>query len=311
VLAAGEAVRPAHSLAEKEIVATVGDEPVHAGELDRLLHRAFRGREVGPDVLPWLQAQVLEEIVDRRLVLAYAQRTNSAPAAEEVDRELAQWKARLASQHPSLADYLHAQSMDESDLRRQVMWNLVWGKFVARYVTHERVEAYFQAHHREFDGSQLSVSHILLRPPKGSGPAAMEDLVRRATAIRQEIVAGKTSFGEAARKYSNGPSAKDGGELGYVPRHGVMDEAFSRAAFALEAGQVSQPVRTPFGVHLIRGNHIRPGSKQVADVRQEVEDALARELLEKLARLERGYTPVEYTGKSAYFKPDTRELVRP
>ncbi len=310
VLAAdGVALLPA-SLDEQEVVATVGDEPIYAGEMDRLLNKTVQGHKVDLDALPWLQAQVLEEIIDRRLVLACARRTNSAPPSEQVDAELAQWKVKLASQHQSLGDDLRARSTNESELRRRIVWNLVWDKFIARYLTDERLAAYFQSHRREFDGTELSVSHILLRPQKGTGSLSMDDLVQQATAIRREIVAGKISFSDAAKKHSTGPSAKDGGALGYIPRTGVMDETFSRAAFALESGQLSEVVRTPFGVHLIRCNEIRPGTRQMSDVRKELEDALARELLDKLAHLERDYTPVTYTGKSAYFKPGTRELVK-
>jgi parvulin-like peptidyl-prolyl isomerase len=90
-----------------------------------------------------------------------------------------------------------------------------------------------------------------------------------------------------------------------------MDEAFSRAAFTLDVGEISDPVVTPFGVHLIRCDAIRPGTKQLADVRKELEDALARELLDRIARLEDRHTPVRFTGKSPHFKPGTRELIVP
>ena len=53
------------------------------------------------------------------------------------------------------------------------------------------------------------------------------------------------------------------------------------------------------------------GTKQLADVRKELEDALARELLDKIARLEQRRTPVEFTGEVPHFKPGTRELVMP
>ncbi len=261
--------------------------------------------------MPLLKAQTLEEILDRRLVLAYASRTGSAPTPEEIDAELNKLKARLASLRQSLADYLKGESITENDLKRQIAWNLVWEKYLAQYVTEARLETYFQTHLRDFDGSEVSVSHILLRIEKNSGPGALADLLKRAAAIRQEIVSGKISFAQAAGKYSAGPSAKDGGQLGFIPRHGVMDEAFSRAAFALEAGQVSEPVQTPFGVHLLYCNEIKPGDKKLNDVRKELDEALARELLEKLAQLQRPYTPVKYTGKMPYLKPGTRELVAP
>ncbi len=70
-------------------------------------------------------------------------------------------------------------------------------------------------------------------------------------------------------------------------------------------------MRTPFGVHLLRCDEIKPGEKQLKDVHKEIEEALARELLEKLARTQRGFSAVEYTGKTPYLKPGTHELVMP
>ena len=88
-----------------------------------------------------------------------------------------------------------------------------------------------------------------------------------------------------------------------------MVEAFSAAAFALAPGEISRPVVTPFGVHLIRCDGIHPGGKTLADVGEEVLAGLSRELLEKLAAAERRHTPVEYTGATAYFDPATRRLM--
>ena len=99
--------------------------------------------------------------------------------------------------------------------------------------------------------------------------------------------------------------------MGLIPRHGVMDEAFSHAAFELDIGEVSEPVRTPFGVHLICCNKIKPGDKRLDDVRKEVEEGLSRELLDNLAREQNNFTPVMYTGKMPYLKEGTEKLVMP
>jgi parvulin-like peptidyl-prolyl isomerase len=245
------------------------------------------------------------------LVLAYAKRRKSGATAAEVDAALAELKSRLQSQGSSLERFLKEQSIGRGDLRRQITWNLTWEKYLAQYVTDARLQSHFKAHRREFDGTQLSVSHILLRPKADDDPKAMADLVNRAEAIRREITSGKLSFAEAAGRYSTGPSAKKEGRLGLTARRGAMVESFSRAAFALEVGQVSQPVTTRFGVHLIRCNAIKPGSKKWTEVREQLETALARELLDRLARVQQRYTPVEFTGKAPYFKPGTRELVLP
>ena len=293
------------------VVATVGDEPIRAGEVNRLLTKATGGKPASAAAQPFLQAQALSEIVNRRLVLAYARRNHELATEAQIDAALADVKAKLKSQRRTLEDFLKDQSSTPSDLRRQLAWNIVWEKYSARYVTPERSERYFQDHRRELDGSRVSVSQILLRPADGAGRQTVNALVKQAEDIRRQIVAGTISFAAAAEKYSTGPSAKQGGRLGEITRHGAMDEAFSRVAFSLKIGEVSPPVRTPLGVRLIRCDAVTPGNKQLADVRKEVEEGLARELLEKVAAVEGGFTEVKVRGGVPHFKPGTHELAAP
>ncbi len=224
------------------VVATVGRDPIRAGEVERLVAKATRGKKLDADSLRFLQAEALDEIIARRLVLAYARRMGEMPSEHELAAERAALKSRLAARRRSIDDFLKAESLCEADLDRQCAWNVIWRKYVARYATDERLASYFAAHRREYDGTQLVVSHILLRR-SADGAKTTAELLKQAAAIRAEIVADKLSFADAARKYSAGPSRKDGGRLGTIGRHGPMDEAFSRAAFALDAGQVSQPVK--------------------------------------------------------------------
>ena len=302
---------PEGTSAAAAVVATVGDEPIRADEVNRLLSKATGGKPAAAAAKPFLQAQALSEIVDRRLVLAYARRNHEAATEAQIDAALADLKAKLKSQRRTLEDFLKDQSSTPSDLRRQLAWNIVWEKYVARYVTPERSERYFQDHRRELDGSRVSVSQILLRPADGAGRQTVDALVKQAEDIRRRIVAGTISFADAAEKYSTGPSAKQGGRLGEISRHGAMDEAFSRAAFSLKIGEVSPPVRTPLGVRLIRCDAVTPGDKQLADVRKEVEEGLARELLEKVAAVEGYFTEVKVRGGVPHFKPGTHELAAP
>lgn len=299
----------AHGQPASEVAATVGQEPVRIAEVDRLAAIATRGQSVADWAMPVMRAQVLEEIVARRLVLAYARRTGAAATEAEIRSALDALQQDLASRQKTLDQYLQEQSVTADDLRRQLAWNIVWERYLARYVIEERLEAHFAAHRRQFDGTEMLVSHILFQLERDATAQDLVPLVEKAEQIRDEIVAGKLSFAEAAQKYSGGPSAAEGGRLGWIGRRGPMVEAFSRAAFTLRAGEISPPVVTPFGVHLIRCDEIKPGTRQLADVRRAVEDSLARELLERLSALERPHTPVEYTGAVPYFKAGTRELV--
>jgi len=293
------------------LVAAVGHDPIYARHVDRALEQITGGGQVNPAVLPAVKARVLAEIIDRRLVLAYARRTGTGAKPEQVDAALAALSAQLAAEKRSLAGELAKRGITEADLRRQLAWNLTWPKYLARYATKPRLEQHFAAHRPQFDGTEVSVSHVLLAPPPDAAAGAIDELVGRAEAIRRQIDSGELDFEEAARRYSSAPSREQGGRLGFITRHGSMVESFSRTAFSLSPGQVSRPVTTRFGVHLIRVDEIKPGKKQLADVAEQVEDSLARELVRKLAQHERAHTPVRFTGRGPYFEPGSGELIVP
>jgi parvulin-like peptidyl-prolyl isomerase len=293
------------------VAATVGHEPIYAQEIEPLLRKVTGSRQVAPSALPLLKAQLLEEVVNRRLVLAYASREEGDSLRAEVDKALSELKSELAARRRTLDDYLRQHQVTKAQLRRQLAWTVIWPKYRARYVTDERVAAYFQAHRRELDGTQLAVSHILFETEPGAGPDDRTQLMEKARGVHRAILAGETTFADAARKHSAAPSAAEGGRVGLIGRHGPMVEPFSRAAFALEVGQTSEPVETFFGIHLIRCEAIQPGSKKLTDVRAQVEVALARELIERIAQFERSRTPVEYSGNAPYLEPKTRQLIVP
>jgi parvulin-like peptidyl-prolyl isomerase len=268
----------------------------------------FPDKKPAGNLLPMAQAQVLEEIVNQRLVVAYARRVGDAPSDEELAKVKKEVQTRMAAQGRKASDVLKAESITPADFERQVLWRLVWNRYLAKYRTPQRRETWFQIHHRDLDGTELVVSHILLRPAAGAGLQAIEALEKQAESIRAEIIAGKIDFAAAAEKYSAGPSGKQGGRLGKIGRHGPQDEAFSRAAFELKAGEISPPVRSRFGVHLIRCDEVLPGTKQVSDLIGPIDDALGKELLARISQLERQQTPVKYTSAWPHFKPGTREL---
>ena len=109
-------------------------------------------------------------------------------------------------------------------------------------------ERYLLDREKYKEPEEVTASHILLRSRGGKED---EQVLSRIRSIREEILSGKIGFEEAARKYSEDGSAKRGGSLGTF-RRGRMVEPFEEAAFALKEGEISEPVKTPFGYHLIR-----------------------------------------------------------
>jgi peptidyl-prolyl cis-trans isomerase C len=100
-------------------------------------------------------------------------------------------------------------------------------------------------------GVEISARHILLRAPADATPAQRDSVAQLAESLRERAAAGE-DFAALAAEYSQDPgSAARGGDLGFFGR-GRMVAAFEEAAFALEPGQVSEVVESPFGYHIIK-----------------------------------------------------------
>jgi len=110
-------------------------------------------------------------------------------------------------------------------------------------VSSEEARKYFEENRSEFNQSeQVKARHILIKDDTGA-----QDEIQ---SIQQELKQG-ADFEELARSRSEGPSAEEGGSLGYITRDRMV-EPFSEAAFDLKVGETSEPVKTRYGWHLIQ-----------------------------------------------------------
>ncbi len=137
--------------------------------------------------------------------------------------------------HDNDEEYLSAVEEMKASLLKQYALNKVVAPISA---TDEEVKEYFENNKQMFaQPPSAKASHILMK--------SKEDIEK----VLEEIKAGK-SFEDAAAEYSECPSKARGGDLGeFSP--GMMVPEFEKAAFELEPNQISQPVETPFGHHLI------------------------------------------------------------
>ncbi len=130
---------------------------------------------------------------------------------------------------------------------------------------------------------KIHASHILISVPKTASKDEEDALRLKAEQYLKEIRDG-ADFSEMAKKYSNGPSAANGGDLGMFDR-GTMVATFENAALSLKPGEVSAPVRTGFGFHLIKLNeHQKASTAKFEDVMQEVKKKLSKKQAGKKAK---------------------------
>ena len=153
------------------------------------------------------------------------------------------------------------------------------GQIASEAVTDEAVA---EAYARDFPGGQpeWDVSHILIEVAEN----ADDETVAEAKARAEEVIValnGGADFAELARERSEGPSAPNGGALGWYGEGALVSE-FEEAMKALEPGQVSpEPVRTRFGFHVIQLHGTRQADAPPLDmVRPEIVERLQREAID-------------------------------
>lgn len=119
---------------------------------------------------------------------------------------------------------------------------------------------------------QRMASHILIKVDDKATPAAANAALQKARALAAQARTPGADFAALARANSEDPGSRDaGGDLGSVDK-GVFGDAFDKAFFALQVGQVSDPVRLPDGWHIIQFRELRPGnSKSFEEVRPQLE----------------------------------------
>lgn len=311
VVAAAQHSAVAQAPDDAVAVAVVNGRPITFLQVKRMLAAAVDGRQVPAELVPMLQAQSLEQAVLRRLVIDRLKEMKYEPTAAELKQAQENFESNLTLGGLSREEFLRRGFLTEADLDDLRYWEICWNRYADEQLTAPELQRFFDAHRRDFDGTELRVSHVLLRI-EGRGDQSNANVVlARAAEIREEIVAKKITFAEAAQKYSSGPSRDVGGDLGFIGRHEPMVEEFNAAAFKMQKGEISPPTVTPFGVHLITVTDERPGTNAWTDVINPLTAAARQDLFRRTAAELRKTAKVEYTNLVPHFDPATGRIFVP
>jgi len=146
------------------------------------------------------------------------------------------------------------------------------------------IEGYYRLHQDEYQQpKRVRARHILFRTPPNATASQIQAILDRAKEVLTQARGG-ADFAALARKYSEDTTAANGGDLGYFGQ-ADMEKPFAEAAFSLKKGEISDLVRTRFGIHIIKVEDIREAaSSSLADVRDRVVNALRQERAGDLAQ---------------------------
>lgn len=150
-------------------------------------------------------------------------------------------------------------------------------------ITNDEIEEYYYSNDTKFKSEkEVRARHILFKS-EGTDEEADKIVRQKAEEVLTKLKDG-TDFEEMAKKYSEDTTAANGGDLGFFPRRGRMVEPFSKAAFELEPGQISDIVKTRYGYHIIKTEEIKEESiKELEDVREEIRTTLIDQAAQQYA----------------------------
>lgn len=287
----------------ERVIAVVEGDIVLLSEVESVVEDIMRAEPPPPGVdreayRQRRRQEVLDTLIADRLLEQEIKKLRIDVTEREIDRIVESTKQQHGLDDQKLQQALAQQGLTLGEYREGLKKQLMKAKIIQLkvknrvQVTDEEVKT-TMAQRRALVKNEYRVRarHILFLVPEGQDDAAAKARAEQALA---RIRAGE-DFTKVAQEVSEGPSAKNGGDLGVFGR-GEMVPAFEKAAFAAEPGQVVGPVRTPFGWHLILVDERVPMEEPTSE---NVEEQLRQQLYE--AEVERAFQQyIEELRRAAY-----------
>ena len=244
-----------------EIVAKVDKDIILRSELEKEKNNLKAAGLLTDDLS---DRDILNSMIENKVILKYAI-DNGYETDEFKIKELAnQQIAKLASQFKSEIDFeeqlkketgltvselreFYIKSIKEEKLKQQVIDKEIKSRI---NLTEAEINEYYNEHKDEFPKRpEMDRIGMLVRKIE-PGEKTVKEKLKQIKKIKEMIESGE-DFAELAKKYSEGPSKVNGGDLGYFEK-GMMVKPFEDAAFKVKKGEVSDVVRTRFGFHIIK-----------------------------------------------------------
>jgi peptidyl-prolyl cis-trans isomerase C len=245
-----------------QVIGSLDDTNFTTADIDKILEKnprfsAFKQMaDTKPGLLNKLRRTALEQMIDRKLLLKAA-----SAAGNTADKEIEDKYANILKQYggeEKLKPLLEQTGTTLPEFTTGVKEDLVIERYLSKTITDsvnvsdEEIKAEFEKNSAEYaTGESVRARHILIKADAKEGEAADAAAKKKIEELSQKVRESNADFAAIAKDNSQCPSAANGGDLNFFGR-GQMVPPFETAAFAMKPGEISQPVKTDFGYHLIK-----------------------------------------------------------
>ena len=268
----------------ERVVAVVGDSMISMTQLDEsLFQMEARGwtRPTGAVELLEARLELLEQLINQQLIIQEAAKDTLLEVSEEdledrvqqqIDGQVRQFgtlgalQRALAGQNMTMAVYREQQ---KNLILRQLLQERYFAKRgqseAGIVVTEEEARTYFEENQDLIPERPTTIQFENIQVQPEPSDTAKAEALAEADSVLVLLLDG-ADFAEFAERFSDGPSAPSGGELGWIRQDGSMVEEFEEVAFGIPPGVVSVPIETQFGYHLILVERVRGGERRVRHI---------------------------------------------
>ncbi len=138
-----------------------------------------------------------------------------------------------------------------NEYKKQLILSRYFEKFLKEKVNEQAVKNYYSTNASKYESKKVHVAHVLIRTNPKMSKEEREALLTKAHEVYSRANANE-AFEGLAKAYSDDTlSVKKGGDLGWI-KQGAIDTAFSNQVFAMKKGDISEPIKTSFGFHVVK-----------------------------------------------------------
>lgn len=245
--------------------------------------------QVTSDLLEQTRKEAIDQLIEETLLDIRADELNIRISEAELEEEIDRFRDRRNITQLEFEELLEKQKLSFNSFRNNFRQQLRRNRVVAREIRSKidiDEEALKKAYEEDSETEKLvRARHILLRVDKTAADETVAAVKQKALDLRQRIQSGE-SFKKIADTHSEDPSVKaNHGDLGFFKK-GDMVKEFAEAAFSLDPGEISAPVRSPFGFHLIEVLDTKTEAKKSFETVKDqlMQQRYQKELQEELAR---------------------------
>ena len=293
--AAGDKRLPDADDVMDRVICVVNNDAITMYELDEAeAHYLYENKEQPApqgDARKALRQRLLGNLIENRIQLQQAERDKIVVDDAEVTEQVDEIRKKVnAKNDGDFDEILKSQGLTMESLRKRIKGQMMVQRLTRRKValrvsvTEQEIDRYLDENRAKLEiGLSFEARHILFVPDAAQGEQGWEAARLKAEEVYALLVAGQ-DFGELAKKYSEDPSAKDGGSLGTLKR-GELAPEIEEEVLKLQPGQFSKPFRSKVGYHLFRleSKETLTGDAMV-QARSQIRDILYRQKYE--ARLQ-------------------------